>query len=156
MKYLEILVKIRKIIRSINLESKRIEKEFGISIPQLLVLQFLSDKKDFSATATNIKEYINLNASTVSGILARLEKKGLVARLPYPKDRRASYITLTLKGSQLLSKSPTTLQEKLSRKLRKLEADQIDELSRNIDLLILLIWGIPKIEQPFLIILGKK
>ena len=136
MKYIEILVKIRKIVRSINLESKRIEKEFGISIPQLLVLQFLSEQKEFSATPSEIKDYINLNASTVSGIIKRLEKKGLVARLPNPVDRRASYITVTLKGSKLLSKSPTTLQEKLSVKLKKLGAAEIDELNRNIELLI--------------------
>ena len=44
MQYIEILVKLRKIIRSINLESKKIEKKFGISIPQLMCLQFLSEQ----------------------------------------------------------------------------------------------------------------
>ena len=84
MQYLEILVKLRKVIRSINLESKKIEKEFGISIPQLLVLKFLSEQKDYKASSKDIKTYINLNASTVSGIIVRLEDKGLVARLPKP------------------------------------------------------------------------
>lgn len=135
MKYLDILVKLRKIIRSINLESKRIEKEFGISIPQLLVLQYLSEQEDYRATSKNIKNYINLNASTVSGIISRLEAKTLIARLPRPDDKRASYITLTAKGAELLIQSPTTLQEKLSEKLIKLTPKQIEELDRNILLL---------------------
>ncbi len=135
MKYIEILVKLRKIIRSINLESKKIEKELGVSIPQLLVLQYLSDQTDYRAFAKDIKAYINLNASTVSGIISRLESKGLVARLPEPNDKRATYITLTAKGAELLQKSPTTLQEKLSQKLKKLTPSQIDELDRNIELL---------------------
>ena len=85
--------------------------------------------------AKNIKSYINLNASTVSGIVSRLESKGLVAKQPKPNDKRAVYITLTAKGAELLQKSPTTLQEKLSQKLKKLTPTQIDELDRNIELL---------------------
>lgn len=135
MKYLEILVKLRKIIRSINLESKRIEKEFGISIPQLLVLQFLSEQENYRAYARDIKQHINLNASTVSGIISRLEKKGFVARVTKPEDRRAAYVTLTASGQELLKTSPTTLQEKLSNRLKKLSKKEIEELDRNIELL---------------------
>lgn len=135
MKYIEILVKLRKIIRSINLESKKIEKEFGISIPQLLILQFLSGQEDYKANSKDIKEYINLNASTVTGIISRLESKGLIARLPNTIDRRVTYITLTAKGAELLKMSPITLQEKISQKLKKLTPSQINELDRNIELL---------------------
>ena len=135
MKYIEILVKLRKIIRSINLESKKIEKELGVSIPQLLVLQYLSDQEDYKAFAKDIKEYINLNASTISGIISRLEIKGLIAKLPKPNDKRAIYIVLTAKGADLLQKSPTTLQEKLSQRLKKLRPEQLEELNKNIELL---------------------
>lgn len=136
MKYREILIKLRKIIRSINLESKKIEKELGISIPQLLTLQYLGEQKDYRDSSKNIKTHLNLNASTVSGIISRLEIKGLVARLPNPEDKRASFITLTAKASDLLKHSPTTLQEKLSERLKELDDRRIDELDRNIDLLI--------------------
>lgn len=135
MKYIDIIVKLRKIIRSVNLESKKIEKELGISIPQLLVLKYLSDQNNYRALAKDIKNYINLNASTVSGIISRLEGKSLVAKLPKPEDRRAVYIILTAKGADLLHKSPPTLQEKLSKKLKKLSPEQIEELDRNIELL---------------------
>ena len=139
MKYIEILVKLRKIIRSINLESKKIEKEFGISIPQLLVLKYLSDQNDYRAFAKDIKGYINLNASTVSGIISRLESKNLVYKMTKPNDKRATYIILTAKGADLLHKSPPTLQEKLSQRLKKLTPEQIEELDRNIELLTLIL-----------------
>ena len=138
MEYIEILVKLRKIIRSINLESKKIEKELGISIPQLLVLKYLSDQSDYRAFAKDIKGYINLNASTVSGIISRLESKGLVAKSQKPNDKRAVYIILTAKGADLLHKYPSTLQEKLSKRLKKLTTAQIEELDRNIELLTLI------------------
>lgn len=136
MEYFDILVKLRKIIRSINLESKRIEKELGISIPQLLVLQFLSTRPQYRALATEIKEHIKLNASTVTGILHRLELKGMVARMPHPADGRSAFVVLTALGAEVLAKSPTTLQEKLSRRLRQISPAQLAELSKNIELLI--------------------
>lgn len=136
MNYIEILVKLRKIIRSINLESKKIEKLYGISIPQLLCLQFLSEQAEYRATASQIKDFIQLNASTVSGIIARLEAKGLAARLPSPDDKRMTFITLTAKGADILRESPITLQEKLSLQLSKLSPQQIAELNKNIDLLV--------------------
>jgi DNA-binding MarR family transcriptional regulator len=138
LKYTEILIKLRKIIRSINLESKKIEKELGISIPQLLVLQYLSDQNNYRAFAKDIKEYINLNASTISGIISRLETKALVAKSPKPDDKRAVYVVLTAKGADLLYKYPPTLQEKLSQRLEKLTAEQIEELDRNIELLTII------------------
>lgn len=135
MQYLEILVKLRKIIRSINLESKKIQKEFGISIPQLLVLQYLSSQPDYKASGKDIKNYINLNASTVSGIVHRAEEKGLVARLPNSRDKRGIFVTLTAKGAELLKTSPTTLQEKMSKRLKTLSPQQIEDLNSSIELL---------------------
>lgn len=136
MDYLEILIKLRKIIRSINLESKKIEKGFGISIPQLLILKFISEQPDYQATARDIKNYINLNASTVSGIISRLISKGLLARFDSSVDKRINLIILTAKGLDILQKTPTTLQEKLSGRLAKLSPEQVKQLNQNIDLLI--------------------
>lgn len=136
MDYKEILVKLRKIIRSINLESKKIQKEFGISIPQLLLLQYLSEQEDYRASAKDIKDYLNLNASTISGIISRLEAKNMVAKLPKPDDRRVSYITITAKGAEVLKDSPTILQQKVSKRLKKLSIAEIDQLNASIDLLI--------------------
>jgi DNA-binding MarR family transcriptional regulator len=135
MNYLDIIFKLRKIIRAIHLESKKIEKEFGISIPQLLVLQFLSKQETYKATSKEIKEYINWNASTVSGIIDRLEQKGLIARLPNLDDKRRVYIILTAHGAELLKRTPLTLEHKLKHRLSKLSADEIKELESNIDLL---------------------
>ncbi|MDA0701150.1 MAG: hypothetical protein O2965_02170 [Bacteroidetes bacterium] len=72
MDYTDILINIRKIIRSINLESKRIDKQYGISIPQYLCLNFLNTREIFRATAKEISIHLNLNASTVSGLTMTL------------------------------------------------------------------------------------
>ena len=130
MNYAEILTDLRRIIRSVNLESKRIEKEFGVSIPQLLCLRYLYGRSGYKASHSEIKDYLSLNASTVTGIINRLEKKGLVAKLPRETDRRVSYVTITEHGAQLI-KGPTVLiHERLGKKLETLTPAEIDELRR--------------------------
>jgi DNA-binding MarR family transcriptional regulator len=133
MKYTEILIRIRQIVRSVNLETKRIQKEHGISIPQLLCLNFLSDRKNFQASHKEIKDFLQLNASTVTGIISRLVEKGLIARLPKQQDRRIGLIILTAKGAELLKKTPEPLHEQLSIKLRQLSPQKIQKLQESFD-----------------------
>lgn len=136
MKYTEILTRIRQIIRSVNLESKRIEKEYGISIPQLLCLNFLLERENKQASHKQIKDFLQLNASTVTGIIDRLEKKNLVIRLPKQQDRRVGMISITEKGLALIAGTPEPLHQQLSDKLKKLSPDQLKELQSSFDIII--------------------
>lgn len=135
MTFIDILIKLRKIVRSVNLESKRVEKEQGVSIPQLLCLQFLAEQEDYRTNAAKLKTFLNLNASTVSGILKRLEKKGLVAKLPKASDKRVTLISLTASGMALIKSAPITFQEKLSKKLQALPPEKLQTIIDGIDLL---------------------
>jgi DNA-binding MarR family transcriptional regulator len=132
----EILIKVRKIVRSINLESKKIQKEFGVSIPQVLCLNFLHNAPNFQSTQGDIRKFLNLNSSTASGILQRLEKKGLVARLPKSGDKRVVKIALTSDGQELLTRIPSLLHEQLSEQLQLLEADKVRILEQGLDTLV--------------------
>ena len=136
MEYTEILINIRKIIRSINLESKSIEREFGISIPQYLCLNFLRTSETYRATATEIGQHLNLNASTVTGIVSRLEKKGYVARLLNPEDKRSSFIYLTALGDKIIKTIPNLLQDKLTLKLQELQPEELQQLQNSLALLV--------------------
>jgi DNA-binding MarR family transcriptional regulator len=136
MKHRQILISIRKIIRSVNLESKRIEKKHGISIPQLLCLYYLNDQVDFQSAHKEIKDFLQLNASTVTGIISRLEKKGLVARLPNHSDKRVALVALTAKGAKLLEITPDPLHDRLSQRLQQLSPQELKELDDAFDLII--------------------
>lgn len=136
MKYTDVLINIRKIIRSINLESKRIQKEYGISIPQYLCLNFLNSQDEYRATAKEIGLHLNLNASTVSGIISRLEKKGFLAKLPNQKDKRSTYIYLTAIGEKMVNSIPDLLHEKLTQKLKSLSSEDLKNLQDAMSLLV--------------------
>jgi len=136
MNYSEILIHIRKIVRALNLESKRIQKEFGISIPQLLCLEYLSQCADFRATHKEVAKYLNLNSSTVTGIVSRLEKKNLVARLPKSGDKRITYVTLTSAGFQLLGNTPDLMHQQLAEKLPQLPGSTLENLDESLKVLV--------------------
>jgi DNA-binding MarR family transcriptional regulator len=135
----EILIKIRKIVRSINLESKKIQKEYGVSIPQVLCLNFLYRSTNYQSTQGKIRQFLNLNSSTISGIINRLEKKGLLAKLPKQGDKRVVNIVLTSAGAKLLQKIPELLHEQLSQKLETLSQPQFYEIERGLDALVILL-----------------
>jgi len=123
-KYSEVMISVRKIVRAINLESKRIEKNLGISIPQLLTLKHLNEQSDYKSTMRHLKDFLSLNASTVTGIVARLEAKGYIARLPDPNDKRSTPIVLTSKGNELIKKSNESLHERISRNLDRISDEE--------------------------------
>lgn len=121
---LEILVMIRRIVRALSIESKTIEKEYGLSIPQFLCLGHLEKSPGYQITQKQLKPLLNLNSSTVTGIINRLEKRGFVARLPKSGDKRVTHIVLTASGIKLLEEAPNVLHDRLTRKLDSLSDDQ--------------------------------
>jgi DNA-binding MarR family transcriptional regulator len=135
MNYTEIIIKIRQIVRSINLESKKVQSDFGVSIPQVLCLEFLKQSPGYQASQKDIRDHLKLNSSTVTGIISRLESKNLLARLPKTGDKRVTYITLTSQGDELLKKTPDLLQQRLALKLSKLTEDELLQINESLDLL---------------------
>ncbi|RZT91205.1 MarR family transcriptional regulator [Ancylomarina subtilis] len=136
MDYKSIIIKIRRIVRSINLESKKIQKNHGVSIPQVLCLEYLKNSPNYQATQKSIRDHLNLNSSTVTGIISRLEMKGLLARLPKSGDRRVTTITLTSIGDEVLRTTPDLLQQRLAVKLKSIPTDKLENIGESLDLLV--------------------
>lgn len=133
---LDILINIRKIVRSINLESKKIQKDFDISIPQLLCLSHLSRCPNYQSTLRDFMDLLSLNSSTITGIINRLEKKGLVARLPKEGDKRVTWVALTAKGLKLVESSPNVLHEQLSAKIKTLPEPTQQMIKESLEIII--------------------
>lgn len=108
-RYEEIMVSLRRVIRAIDLHSKKLNKETGLTGPQLIVMQQVSAFD--SITVKNIADNINLSSATVTSILDRLEKRGLLTRERSTQDRRKVSLHLTSAGEDILSEAPQPLQE---------------------------------------------
>lgn len=129
----KILKQLRLIIRSLSIESKKIHKSYGITTPQLICLNHLHGCKDFKATHKELTAALHLNPSTVTGIVDRLAKKGLVAKLPKQLDKRRTYICLTMEGEKLLLLKPDLLQERLQGKLEKSDPQALSSLLNSLE-----------------------
>lgn len=105
----EILVYIRKIIHAISLYSRDLSRKYGLTGPQLVILNEISSRGPISVT--KLARSISLSQATVTDILNRLEKKGLITRQRSHEDKRIIMITVTEQCRQLLLKVPPPLQK---------------------------------------------
>ncbi len=72
---------------------------YGLSQPQFFLLIALYEEDDI--LITRLAEKVALDKSTLTGILDRLERDGLVKRVASADDRRALYVHLTTKAHNL-------------------------------------------------------
>lgn len=133
---LDILIDIRRIVRSINLESKRVQKDFGISIPQLLCLGHIDRAENKLATHGELMKLLSLNSSTVTGIINRLERRGLLKRLPKSGDKRVTYIGITPQGSEIVAKAPDILHDQLATKIKGLPEPVQSQIKASLDIIV--------------------
>ncbi|WP_437319273.1 MarR family winged helix-turn-helix transcriptional regulator [Sorangium sp. So ce385] len=84
-------------------ESRRLTKGmasgFGLTGPQLTILKLLESFQDLSLST--LSERIRAQNSTVTGIVDRMEREGLVRRERSKADRRVVHIRLSEKGARL-------------------------------------------------------
>ncbi|PWK53899.1 MarR family winged helix-turn-helix transcriptional regulator [Pleionea mediterranea] len=118
-KYAELLVSLRRVIRAIDLHSKRLEKETGLTGPQLMVMQEVVQHDNIMVKL--IAENINLSPATVTSILDRLEKRGLVLRERSTTDKRKVGLHVTQQGLDILESAPKPLQEHFINRFEALE-----------------------------------
>lgn len=76
--------------------SKRMAAAFGVTGPQRLVIRVLGRYPGLSAG--QLAHVLHLHPSTLTGVLDRLERKGLVTRRKDPEDRRRAVLGLSVTG----------------------------------------------------------
>lgn len=103
----EVLWTLRRISRAVELYSKVLFREFGLTGPQLTVLTTIHRNGPLSVT--DIARRISLSQATVTSILDRLEQQGNISRVRGKEDKRLVYIELTEKGRAILENKPNPL-----------------------------------------------
>lgn len=114
-----VMIALRKIIQVIDLNSKRLVKRVGLTGPQLVILQEIA--RCGEVTAGEIARAVSLSQATVTGILERMEKRGLVARQRSDRDKRRIMVTVTESGRKILEEAPPLMQEAFVEKFSSLQ-----------------------------------
>ena len=117
--YEELFIALRRITRAIDLHSKKLQRETGLTTSQLLVLEAVV-KLDTS-TPSNIAKEVQLSQATVTNLVDRMERNELVVRQKSTVDKRVVEVLLTDKGRQMVELAPEPLQTGFLREYRKLE-----------------------------------
>jgi DNA-binding MarR family transcriptional regulator len=115
----EVLIAIRRIIQSVDLHSRYLVRQFGLTGPQLIVLQVIATRGEISIS--EIAKAVSLGQPTVTGILERLENRGLIIRRRSKSDKRRIYISATEACKKLLEKAPPPMQEHFIQSFKTLE-----------------------------------
>lgn len=106
----EIVAAIRRITQAVDLHSRRLLAECGVTGPQLAVLRAAGRAQ--ATPIGSIARSVQLSQATVTGIVDRLEQRGLLERRRNDQDRRAVNIRVTGAGRRLLAEGPSLLRER--------------------------------------------
>ena len=80
------------------LERRAAEHDLSVAATRLLGVL-----RDREPTMNELARLLDLDKSSVTGLVDRAERRGLVARVPSPADRRSVHVKLTADGRSLVS-----------------------------------------------------
>ena len=119
--------------RTYNLVMRRFNacyKKFGLS-PASFNLLMLLERGRAAMTQRELGERLVVSPSDMTGLVDRLERKGLVRRTP-GQDRRAKILQITPRGSALVEKVWPHHAEEMRRVVRVFSTNEANVLARGL------------------------
>ncbi|QLZ67758.1 MarR family transcriptional regulator [Legionella sp. PC1000] len=129
-----IILALRKIMQQMDYHSRRLNKCYGITVPQIVCLYEIYENGRVTISALSKKIYLSM--STIVGVIDRLEEKQFVNRTRDIHDRRIIYIDITGKGKEFVSAAPYLLHNRLNENLQVLTVEEQIALANSINLLV--------------------
>lgn len=130
-KYEQLLISLRRVIRAIDIHSRQLSKQSGLTGPQLMVMKQISQLD--GPMAKQVAQEINLSPATVTSIIDRLEAKELVKRQRSQLDKRKVELYLSEAGVLLLQGSPKPLQEHFIQRYQALQPWEQSQLLSSVE-----------------------
>lgn len=112
---------------------ERLAAEHDVSTIQTRLLGVLRDR---APTMNELGRLLGLDKSSISGLVGRAERRGLVARSPSKSDRRAVLVGLTEEGRSLVSQVAARFESEISTMLDRLPRRDREALSRLVSRLL--------------------
>lgn len=110
---------LRRVVHAVRVATRASERTFGLSTAQLFVLRQLAATSGQSLS--ELAARTRTTQSSISEVVARLVRNGLVNRAPSSTDRRRAALSLTAAGEAVLVSAPETIQERLLRGFASLD-----------------------------------
>lgn len=113
-----------RLVHGLDVRSKWMERNLGVTGPQRLVMRIVGQQPGIGASA--IATELDMHPSTLTGIVARLEQRGLLARVVDPADRRRATFRLTPKGRKIDRERRGTVEAAVRRALARTGHDEVE------------------------------
>ena len=113
------LIALRRILRSTELFGKRLAQSAGLTAVQFRVLQLVAERG--TCTAKEIATRMRVSQATVTSLIDKLVRQGMVRREKSQVDRRQVNIVLTEHGHETVDAAPDPLQQRYVRKFEAME-----------------------------------
>ncbi len=125
------LATVLELVRASTFVARRVDRPLsghGLSLVDLMILMSL-DGGDGRLRRVDLAERLGMSQSSVTRLLAPLEKIGLVRRETDPRDRRAAYTVLTDAGRRVTAEASATAREAAEDVLRGWPGGEVDALA---------------------------
>ncbi|MGD8549582.1 MAG: MarR family transcriptional regulator [Desulfobacterales bacterium] len=129
----QIIFSIRRLIQASELYTKELNKKYQVSSAQLNCILTLYEYGPLPLS--KIANHMMVKSSTVTGVVDRLEKKGLAKRMRTSLDRRVITIHLTEAGKKLAQNAPPPIQQKIIDGLKQTENAKKEQIVSSLNML---------------------
>jgi len=125
---------IRRVFQVLTEQSKKVERETGLTGSQLWVVKMLDGAPPMKVS--ELARCMYLHPATMVSLLDRLEIKGMVQRTRSDKDRRVVHIIITEQGRNLVRNSPELAQALLVKGLEPLADKKVKVISDGLEQIV--------------------
>ncbi len=115
---LKIVSALRRIVHANDVYSRKLKTQYQTTVPQLVCLLEITEAGPLKIS--EVARRVFLSASTVVGIIDRLEERGLITRQRDSVDRRQVRVGATTAGLKLVRQAPSPLQDGIANALARL------------------------------------
>jgi DNA-binding MarR family transcriptional regulator len=118
---------------ALDVRSKGMAKTLGVTGPQRLVIRMIGQMPN--ASARDVSTTLGMHPSTLTGILARLERQRLILRTTDTVDRRVARLRLTPGGERINRERKGTVEAAVRRAMNRASDAVIGNTMEMLDLL---------------------
>jgi MarR family transcriptional regulator, lower aerobic nicotinate degradation pathway regulator len=104
----------------------RVAAEHGLSIPSARLLGIVRDRQP---TIGELATFLELDKSSVTGLVDRAAERGLVARTASPLDRRSVRVSITAAGREVIDRGAADFEAEIALLVADLPPAQRSRLS---------------------------
>jgi DNA-binding MarR family transcriptional regulator len=121
---LRLIPRLHRATHQVAIHLDREKERCPVTQAEAHVLSFLSERGG-SGSMADLHRSFGHKRSTLTSIVDRLEKRGLVERTIHPDDRRSFMLKLTREGAVLARRIRTTLERLEARVLERLDPSDV-------------------------------